>query len=353
MERYRFCIFCGELPDKKTKEHVLPQWLIELTGSPKRVVNFGVNPFNGSQPRFDWSSFVFPACSSCNQQYSNLESNIKKIIESILEGYTASAYDYIQLFDWLDKVRIGLWLGYFYLHKNPIRISPTFHINSRIGQKDRMVAIYTIDTKSKGLNAIGAETPLFQLQPSCFSLNINHLHILNISSDCFCSARCGFPFPRQMGINLDQNGFLECSDYDITHKIKHPIIRNSIIKPTIHIYQPILQEPISKGKYNQDNWLRNMLVDGSGRQGALIRQYDTNIEVIKDQNLHLEYDEVTGLQCKPLKEIMAQTYNLQIKLLNTIRYNSSDSTKFQKVKQMKKSLKMINTIYRDAFKNAK
>jgi len=132
MERRRFCIFCGKPPDEKTKEHILPQWLIALTGPPKRVVNFGVNPLSGKQPRFDWSSFTFPACAVCNQRYSGLESSAKNIVEHLLEGTPVTGYDYIQLFDWLDKVRIGLWLGYFYLHQNPVRIQPSFHIISRI-----------------------------------------------------------------------------------------------------------------------------------------------------------------------------------------------------------------------------
>jgi hypothetical protein len=26
------CVFCGERPQSKTKEHVIPKWLIEMTG---------------------------------------------------------------------------------------------------------------------------------------------------------------------------------------------------------------------------------------------------------------------------------------------------------------------------------
>jgi hypothetical protein len=54
--------------------------------------------------------------------------------------------------------------------------------------------------------------------PSCLSLNLNNLHILNMSSDYLCAARCGFPFPRQMVIDLDADRVLECSDYAITRK---------------------------------------------------------------------------------------------------------------------------------------
>jgi hypothetical protein len=87
------------------------QWLIELTGPPKRTVNFGVNPLTGKQPRFDWSSFAFPACSSCNEKYSDLEGAVKPIVERLLGRIPITGYEFVKLLDWLDKVRIGLWLA--------------------------------------------------------------------------------------------------------------------------------------------------------------------------------------------------------------------------------------------------
>ena len=175
--RDRFCIFCGEDPVDKTDEHVLPQWLIRLTGKPNRVVNFGVNPLSGQQPRFDWSNFVFPACERCNGNFSGLERAAKPIVEKLIAREAATASEYVLLLDWLDKVRIGLWLGYSYLHRNPAGISPTFHINARVGHKDRMVAVYTIESELPGLNAHGVETLCFQIQPSCFSLRINSIYL--------------------------------------------------------------------------------------------------------------------------------------------------------------------------------
>jgi hypothetical protein len=37
----KFCVFCGEKPENKNKEHIIPKWLIELTGNPNRQANFG------------------------------------------------------------------------------------------------------------------------------------------------------------------------------------------------------------------------------------------------------------------------------------------------------------------------
>ncbi len=133
-----------------------------------------------------------------------------------------------------------------------------------------MVAVCFIDTGRKGLAAYGAETLCFQMFPSCFSLNVNSLHILNMSSDYLCSARCGFPFPRQMVIDLDTDGMLDWSDYAITSKPKWPIAARPIIRPVVQIYQPILHgsgEELSKCQ--ADPWVKANLIAGSERQGLL------------------------------------------------------------------------------------
>jgi hypothetical protein len=332
----------------------LPVWLIELTGSPKRVVNFGANPLTGNQPRFDWSSFAFPACSSCNEKYSDCEAAAKTVVERLLKRTSITGYEFIKLLDWLDKVRIGLWLGYLYLHGNSADISPHFHIESRIGQKDRMAAIYFIDTNKHGLGAYGAETFCFQLFPSCFSLNINNIHILNMSWDYMCAARCGFPSPRRMVIDLDADRMLECSDYTTTHKIKWPISRRPIIKPVAHIYQPILQghaEQLAAGR--ADGSLIDMLVAGSDRQGLLVRQHDANVELIADLSSTIEFDEVRGIHSRPLKDIIAQTYDLQITSAKAIEYRSSDSEALANARRLVRLASQANARYRNAFAEMK
>ena len=39
----KFCVFCGKKPENKNKEHIIPQWLIKLTGDPNRKINLGVD----------------------------------------------------------------------------------------------------------------------------------------------------------------------------------------------------------------------------------------------------------------------------------------------------------------------
>ena len=36
-----FCIFFGASHSAKTKEHIVPQWLLKLTGNPNRSAYFG------------------------------------------------------------------------------------------------------------------------------------------------------------------------------------------------------------------------------------------------------------------------------------------------------------------------
>ena len=72
----KFCIFCGEKPESKNKEHVIPKWLIELTGDPKREAFFGIDAVSEKKgPRvFSFDSFTFPACEQCNTDFAALES---------------------------------------------------------------------------------------------------------------------------------------------------------------------------------------------------------------------------------------------------------------------------------------
>jgi hypothetical protein len=336
----RFCVFCGNRPLDKNREHVLPQWLIELTGPAKRVVNFGMNPMTGQSPRFDWSSFVFPSCRRCNESYSTLEAEVKGVIMSLLARDPIEASKYVLLLDWLDKVRVGLWLGYSYLHKNPLRISPTFHIDSRIGKKDRMVAIYNIETHRKGLNTYGAETLCFQYQPSCFSLNINNTYILNMSWDFMCSARCGFPFPRKAVIDLDE-GMLECSDLSITHKVKHPIFRKRLIKPSIHLYEPIIQIT----DFPTDEWLKR----SSDNKGVIYRQWDGRVEVIDALKTSIENGEVKGINCRPLAEIIAQTYRFQLESCASYKYHSAGKATLAAAKARQALFQKQNNVYKNAF----
>lgn len=57
------CLFCGEDPEAKNKEHVLPQWLLKLTGDPSRTVPIAVDYKNGDVKKFSFSKLTVPSCS--------------------------------------------------------------------------------------------------------------------------------------------------------------------------------------------------------------------------------------------------------------------------------------------------
>jgi hypothetical protein len=120
----KFCVFCGKLPQEKNKEHVLPRWLIALTGNPNRIGSFGIDftkkPF--SVRRFSFDSFTFPACSDCNAAFSLLEATAEPVVRKMLAFQPVNSSELIVLLDWLDKVRVGMWLGFFYLDKNFVGI---------------------------------------------------------------------------------------------------------------------------------------------------------------------------------------------------------------------------------------
>lgn len=197
----RVCIFCGGQLRSKTLEHVLPQWLIDLTGNPKRTAEFGYKKLEGGQfvkRRFAFDAFKFPSCKECNQKFAGLEAGVKVIVQKMMLENSLSESELSTLLDWFDKVRIGLWLGYLNLDRNPLGISPNFHVQNRIRYHDRMLAIFREGGNMvEGLSFVGCDTPAFAQAPSCFSMRINGLWFLNMSYPYLLARRMGFPFPKE------------------------------------------------------------------------------------------------------------------------------------------------------------
>jgi hypothetical protein len=160
----RFCIFCGREPEAKNKEHVISHWLIQATDNPNRTARFGVDlsqsPLRVREFAFD--ALTFPACQGCNDIFSNLEFAAKPILACVLAKEGISAQQFSVLLDWLDKIRVGLWLGYSYLDKNPAGITPSYHLQMRVRQTDRAAVIIHREDRQPGINFFGPESPCFQ-----------------------------------------------------------------------------------------------------------------------------------------------------------------------------------------------
>jgi hypothetical protein len=327
MTNPRFCVFCGKNPESKNKEHVLPKWLLALTGDPARVVNFGVNYKTGKNISFAWQGLVVPSCVSCNTKFANLEGKVRPIIEELLARRSLPARDYDTLLDWLDKVRVGLWLNYHLIQGNPMGVKPSFYVENRIRTKDRLVAVYPIRGQGAGLNAFGVETLAFNLAPSAFGLRINDILLVNCSSDYIFSGRCGLPCPAEKKFYLDgQNqGTVNFSNFRSTRKIKSPLFSFKLYKPSVYLLQPIMQKastPVQEFPYGFmgdfslfDSFLAESTIGKyQSGIGKLHQQKRNSVIRIDDMEDFVEFDSAKGKESKRIGYLVSQVYDLQIYL---------------------------------------
>lgn len=243
----KFCVFCGKKPEEKNKEHIIPQWLIKMTGNPKRAMNLGVdlNQFEKDGTlklrTFSFNSFHFPACEKCNSDFSKLETKVKGYFKRLFENDYFTNDEIDTLLDWFDKVRIGLWLGSLTLNKAVDLVEPKFHIKNRMGKRDRCLFIYETDEKPwKGIQFIGFNSPGFHFIPSCFTLRVNNIYFFNYSFDFLLLKNMGFPYPSQF-----KNNEIDTRKYDIEisegiEKIRTPLIPQKFMRASSQIYQPII-----------------------------------------------------------------------------------------------------------------
>src|SRR5205085_3759227 len=118
-------------------------------------------------------------------------------------------------------------------------LDPSFAISSRVGKKDRMVAIYAFKMQRNGLGTWGPDSPLFHFKPSAFAMRVNDLILLNASWDWMCSSRCGFPYPQTVERSKEASGMYVASNYRYRNKITHPIFPG-LYKSCVTIFQPIV-----------------------------------------------------------------------------------------------------------------
>jgi hypothetical protein len=166
--------------------------LIKLTGDEDRIAAFPTLGNGARKHAFD--QFTFPACQDCNAQFSTLEECAKDIVVRMLNRAPLSSRDILKLMDWIDKVRTSVWLGYLALEGHKYGIDPHFHTASRIGIKDRAIYVAITDAPSRRLSFLPFADPVFALMPSFFSLYVNGLAIVSLSTDHVISEALGFPY---------------------------------------------------------------------------------------------------------------------------------------------------------------
>jgi hypothetical protein len=274
----KFCIFCGQKPDAKSMEHVIPKWLIQMTGDPKRPANLGVDVLQMASRTYALDQFVFPACTACNGRFSELENRAKRVVETMLDNGPLGAWDLDLFLDWLDKVRVGLWLGFQYLDKNLWGITPHFQIETRIGAHDRLLVISRTDYPKKHVTWIGANVPAFQFLPSCFALWVNDLVFFNASRDFLLAKRLGFPFPKTRAFRQEDES-LVIGLREGYARIRNPVLRKPLKIQGAEFYQCLfqfaLQDETLAPLYDSEYVRENTLDAGMGKSRVFIPRNTT------------------------------------------------------------------------------
>lgn len=278
----KICVFCGNPPQGKTREHILPQWLLRLTGDPARKVYLGRDWSKKDLPKrvFSFKSFTFPACASCNTRFAKLEADAQRVVTTMLSAGHLVADDFDILLDWLDKVRTGLWLGLRYLNANHRDISPQFAIASRIAARDRLVFVYRDEMELTGISLAGIESPIFQEMPSCFVISINHLHFFSASATSLFAARLGLPFPVNLkrAPNRDAGFLADISPG--TGVVELPLVQFPIVTGGSQLFQPIIphtNDPESKQNVDAafaTPYIQGMMRDPGGVRGKIVQVTD-------------------------------------------------------------------------------
>lgn len=272
-----------------------------MTGDPKRHINLGINWNNPNlEPfRFSFDSFTFPACKDCNDQFSLLESQTHWIVEAIFSHSELSVSHWDTFLDWLDKVRIGLWLAKLYLNKNKHGLKPNFHIERRVGTKDRFVIIYEIIEDGQiGISWGGTETPLFEYSPSCFVLTINNFLFFNASYDFLFSKRLGFPFPSSFEYRPEGLAF---NIQPGTGKIQFPLVERDFKTGGTQLFQPmipyklVLKSDGDLSDFYDNPYVRENCMDFKSGRGRIFR---------RDRYTLKEYRSSPSLEWKPKQRFL-------------------------------------------------
>jgi len=277
----KFCVFCGDKPKEKTKEHIIPKWLIEYTGELKRLIQVG-------EKNFSFDQLTFPACDKCNNDYSELEGKAKNALLKIFNNEELTDIDVNNLLDWFDKVRIGLWLLSLkmvnYFPELTDDIEPKFYISQRIRKADRLLNIVKINNTRKGINFVGTVSPQFLLTPSCFGLIINNYFFTNISYNFLFNERLGFPKIKSM--SYDENFNITASLSRTPGKLKTPLVLDIIENSGITFFQPIV--PTAAVKFIDESRKQKLLYKPYANGVGKLYLHDKNYKFFNKKSLELD-----------------------------------------------------------------
>lgn len=234
------CIFCGNSPESRTKEHIYPQWLLKMTGFHSKDTSVGTNWVTGKEIIFPGKNYTFPACDTCNNNFSSLEGRVKGIIERLSEDESVTGEELEILLDWFDKLRAGTWLGVSYMNKSVFSLPPNHYINERVGVKDRYLSITNTYLPEKTLKWSGANSLTFMSSPTALMVRINNLVFVSASTDFLVAHSVGFPYPEFEavfpGTNIANWGITQG-----TQKILPNCFDRTSYSPSYTLRQPIFK----------------------------------------------------------------------------------------------------------------
>jgi len=258
----KFCIFCGKKPKDKNQEHVIPQWLIRMTGLEKEEA---LNVHPDKNKHIPFMRFTFPACTECNSKFAKMEAAVKPVLERVLSGQSISGADASLLMDWFDKVRIGLWLVNLYYDKDlKYDVGPRYYIDFGVAKQDRMLSIQKLNLKegeNKGIYWFGTNTHLFKYCPVGFTMLINDYYFFSGSTLNLVSSRVGFPRIVHAKVFDSNKGLLEVytldNRYNKYKKVVNPIVQ--AFTPNLEavtFYQPIYRDFIDEKGLVVDEYMQ-------------------------------------------------------------------------------------------------
>lgn len=176
----RNCIFCGQKPQSKSREHFIARWLSRFAGNDELAAD--IIDADGSIVSRRWSSLILPACTECNARYGEFEEFSKPALERLSQGYLRSK-DAQVLLDYMDKLRVSIWLWRLYWSKKYHSISPNYYVDERVGSSDRVILIGMYpDDEVTGIAPIGYDSMAFLRCPTVFGVFIRNFFILSASS---------------------------------------------------------------------------------------------------------------------------------------------------------------------------
>ena len=291
-----------------------------------------------------YKSFTFPACETCNEDASVLEASTKPIVLKLLSREPVTQDEFCTLLDWFDKVRIGLWLGFYYLNRNLAGIQPSFHIQSRIRTQDRMLHIVSVADNRPELSFRGCDSLSFQLNPCCFSMIIDSLCFYNISSPFLFARRIGFPFPTASYLRDD--GLFDAYMRPGLERIIRPLLRKPFAFDGVGLYQPVFKSMLSTpfaGLYDTDYVIRNAssVLNGTG------------LIFLQDQHRNVRpYPSEASLEWNSSTEYKRDAMNPSISI-DTIRYQLAlEADEAMRSRLSRENQELWKTTLRDARSSA-